>query len=79
MVMRNDEYVIEIRRKDGRIYYTYQKVDGRWRQDVVRGKAHDVTAEQVLNHLLPVLSGLKPDAEIVVRYEPAEGDEEARS
>lgn len=73
MVLRNDEYVIEVRRREGRVYYTYQKVDGRWRQDVVRGKQHQVTAEQVLNHLLPVLAGVKPDAEIVVRYAP-DGD-----
>ncbi len=72
MVLRNDEYVIDVRRRGGRVYYTYQKIDGRWQQHVARGKQHDVTAEQVLNHLLPVLAGIKPDAEIVVRYLPNE-------
>jgi hypothetical protein len=37
---------------------------------VVNGKIHDVTAEQVFNHLLPVLSGIKPGVEIAVRYTP---------
>lgn len=74
MVLRNDEYVIEVRRRGGRIYYTYQKIDGHWRQDVARGKQHVVTAEQVLNHLLPVLAGIKPETEITVRYEPKSGD-----
>jgi hypothetical protein len=68
--VRNDEFVIEVRRRGGRIYYTYRKAGGRWQQDVANGKTHDVTAEQVLNHLLPVLAGTKPQTELVVRHEP---------
>lgn len=70
MTLRNDEYTIEVRRRGGRLYYAYRKVDGRWRQEVANGKVHEVTAEQVLNHLLPGLAGVKADVEIVVRHVP---------
>jgi hypothetical protein len=67
MTLRNDEYVIEIRHRGGRSYSRYRKVDGRWLQEVVSGKLHTVTAEQLLNHLLPVLAGIKSEVEVVVR------------
>ena len=75
MTLRNDEYVIEVRRRGGRIYYSYRKVDGRWLQEVVNGKVHEVTAEQLLNHLLPALAGVKRDVEVAVRYMPDTADE----
>jgi hypothetical protein len=54
MTLSNDEYEIEVRRKTGRVYYSYAKIDGRWRQTVVNDKVYEATTEQVLNHLLPV-------------------------
>ncbi len=33
--------------------HSYGKIGRRWQQHVVNGKVHDVSAEQVLNHLLP--------------------------
>ncbi len=69
-MLRNDEYVIEIRRRGGRVYSSYRKLGGRWRQEVVNGKVHDVTAEQLLNHLLPALAGVKPGLEVIVRHTP---------
>ena len=70
MTLRNDKYAIEIRHQEGRLYYTFRERDGRWRQEVVNGKIHDVTAEQVLGHFLSVLSGIKSGVEIAVRYTP---------
>lgn len=73
MTLRNDEFEIEVRRRGGREYYRFRKIGHRWQQDVARGATHTATAEQVLNHMLPVLAGIKPQAEVVVRHLPDAG------
>ncbi len=69
-MLRNDEFLIEVLGRGGRVYYTFRKLDGRWQQRVVNGKAHQATAEQVLNHLLPALAGVKREVEVTVRHVP---------
>lgn len=45
----------------------YKDKDG-WLKISARGRKFRMTAEQVLNHLLPALSGLKPNLAVKVDY-----------
>src|SRR6185436_21158473 len=70
MTLTNDSYVILIRSKTFTERYYRDKVG--WLKVSARGRKFRATAEQVLNHLLPALAGLKPGLSVEVEHhEPA--------
>jgi len=58
MRLTNDTYVILLGTKNFTERY-YRDQDG-WLKVSARGREFRMTAEQVLNHLLPALAGIKP-------------------
>ena len=79
MDLTNDSYTIVfyITRADGAIaterYYRDQRSANDtkcWVKVSTRGNAFRATAEQVLNHLLPALAGLKPRITVAVERHP---------
>jgi hypothetical protein len=64
MKLTNDRYVILINTKTSMERYYRDKTG--WVKMSTRGREFRATAEQVLNHLLPVLAGLKPGLAIQV-------------
>lgn len=69
MDLRNESYVILIRTKSATERY-YRTRRG-WVKVSTRSRRFDATAEQVLNHLLPALAGLKPGVTVEVKQRPA--------
>lgn len=73
MDLTNDSYVILISTKTFTERY-YRDTAG-WVKVSARGRTFRTTAEQVLNHVLPVLAGIKPTLAIKVEHmETATGD-----
>lgn len=66
MKLTNDSYTILIGTKNFTERY-YRDKKG-WLKISARGKTFRMTAEQVLNHLLPALSKIKPNLTIKVEY-----------
>ncbi len=66
MKLTNDSYVILIGTKNFTERYCRDK-DG-WLKVSSRGRTFRMTAEQVLNHVLPALAGIKPDLTIKVEH-----------
>ena len=66
MKLSNDTYVIWIRSK-GFAERCYRDQDG-WLKVSARGRKFRMTAEQVLNHLLPALAGIKPNLTVTVEH-----------
>lgn len=66
MKLTNNSYTIRIGTKHFTERY-YRDKKG-WLKVSARGKTFRMTAEQVLNHLLPALSGIKPNLTIKVDY-----------
>ena len=66
MKLTNDSYTILI----GTINFTerYYRDKKGWLKISARGKTSRMTAEQVLNHLLPALAGIKPNLKVKVDY-----------
>ena len=70
MDLTNDSYVIVISFKNSTERYYRDKAG--WLKVSTRGRRFRATAEQVLNHVLPALAGLKPNVAIkVVHREPS--------
>jgi uncharacterized protein YcgL (UPF0745 family) len=67
--MKNIDYVIYMSTKHGRTY-TYLKERDGWTQTAPTGIVRRASAEQVLNHLLPALSGDQPMTMRVERRSP---------
>ena len=65
MNLKNDNYVIYIGTKKFTEKY-YKDKEG-WLKESARGNKLRMTAEQVLNHLLPVFAGIKPN--LIIRVE----------
>jgi hypothetical protein len=65
MKLTNDRYVILIRTKSAMERYYRDKTG--WLKVSTRGRKFRATAEQVLNHVLPVLAGIKPSLSIQVQ------------
>jgi hypothetical protein len=65
MNLKNDSYVINIGTKNFTEKY-YKDQDG-WLKISAKGKIFRMTAEQVLNHLLPAFAGLKKN--LIVKIE----------
>jgi hypothetical protein len=66
MNLTNDSYVILI----GTTKFTeryYRDKEG-WMKVSARGRTFRMTAEQVLNHVLPALAGIKPNLNIKVEH-----------
>lgn len=66
MKLTNDSYTIFIGTKN--FTENYFKDKQGWVKISAKGKQFRMTAEQVLNHLLPALSGIKPGAIWKVEY-----------
>jgi|SRR6266487_2018718 len=62
--MRNTDYVIQIKTKSGRTW-TYRKEKNGWSQTASTGIVREITAEQLLSHLLP-LAGDQPSLSVTV-------------
>ncbi len=66
MDLTNDSYVILISTKNStERYYRY---GGGWVKESTRGRIFPATAEQVLNHVLPALAGVKPNLTVRVEH-----------
>jgi len=66
MKLTNDRYKIFIGTKN--FTEKYYKDKKGWLKISARGNKFRMTAEQVLNHLLPALSGIKPNIKVKVVY-----------
>ena len=66
MNLTNDSYVITIRTRTS--VERYYRDEAGWVKVSTRGRTFPATAEQVLNHVLPVLAGLKPNLSIRVEH-----------
>lgn len=66
MQLTNDCYRIQISGKAAKEFY-YRDTGG-WLKESARGRKFRATAEQVLNHVLPVLAGAKPNLRVEVEY-----------
>jgi hypothetical protein len=66
MKLTNDSYTILIGTKNFTERY-YRDKKG-WLKISARGKTFRMTAEQVLNHLLPALSGIKSSLSVKVEH-----------
>ncbi len=66
MKLSNDCYVILINFKTSTERYYRDKAG--WIKVSTRGRKFRATAEQVLNHLLPALAGIKPNVTVKVGY-----------
>jgi len=70
MKLTNDSYVILINTRTANERYYRDKTG--WLKVSTRGRTFRATAEQVLNHVLPVLAGVKPNLTIKVEYHECE-------
>ncbi len=66
MKLTNDSYTILLGTKNFTEHY-YRDEKG-WLKMSARGRKFRMTAEQVLNHLLPALSGIKQNLVLKVEY-----------
>ena len=66
MNLTNDSYLISMGTKNFTERY-YRDKDG-WLKVSARGRKFRMTAEQVLNHLLPAVAGVKPNLVFNVKH-----------
>ena len=66
MDLTNDSYVIVIGTKNFTERYYRDKAG--WLKVSARGRKFRATAEQVLNHVLPAVAGIKPKVTIKVEH-----------
>jgi hypothetical protein len=66
MKLTNDSYVVLIGTKNFTERYYRDKTG--WLKVSARGRTFRTTAEQVLNHVLPVLAAIKPNLTIKVEH-----------
>ncbi len=72
MRLTNDCYLVTLRFDSGVEHYFR---DGeRWTKVTARGRRMPATAEQVMNHLLPALAGVKPGIAVDVRHRDLDDD-----
>ena len=70
MKLTNDTYVILIGAENFTERYYRDKTG--WLKISARGRTFRMTAEQVLNHVLPALAGIKPNLSIKVEHHDPE-------
>ncbi|MDR3458529.1 MAG: hypothetical protein P4N60_13850 [Verrucomicrobiae bacterium] len=68
MNLTNDSFIILIKTKTWTERYYRDKAG--WVKKSTRGRKFRATAEQVLNHLLPALAGVKPNLIVEVKHRP---------
>ncbi|MDD1770755.1 MAG: hypothetical protein LUO79_06700 [Methanomassiliicoccales archaeon] len=68
MNLKNDTYVVMIGNKKGTVVEHYYRDEEGWVKITSRGREMRATAEQVLNHVLPAVAGLKPNVVIQVGH-----------
>ena len=66
MKLTNDRYVISIATSN--FTERYYRDEAGWLKISARGRTFRMTAEQVLNHVLPALAGVKPGVAITVEH-----------
>lgn len=66
MKLTNDSYTIFLGTKN--FTERYYRDKARWLKISAKGKEFRMTAEQVLNHLLPAILGLKPNITLKVEH-----------
>ena len=66
MDLTNDSYVIVIGTKNFTERYYRDKAG--WLKVSARGRKFRATAEQVLNHVLPAVAGIKPNVTVKVEH-----------
>ena len=69
MKLTNDRYIILIRTKH--LTKRYYRDKAGWLKVSARGRTFRMTAEQVLNHVLPAVAGIKPNLTIKVEHRDA--------
>ena len=75
MKLTNDRYVIRMGTKDF-TERSFRDKQG-WVKISARGREFRMTAEQVLNHLLPAFAGIKPN--LIVKVEHRDAPKSTRS
>jgi hypothetical protein len=71
MKLTNDSYVILMGTKN--FTERYYRDEKGWLKISARGREFRMTAEQVLNHLLPAVAGVKPNLILKVEHREARG------
>jgi hypothetical protein len=66
MKLTNDSYVILMGTRN--FTERYYRDEGGWLKRSARGRKLRMSAEQVLNHLLPALAGMKPNLVVKVEH-----------
>ncbi len=66
MKLTNDSYLISMGTKN--FTETYFREKGGWVKISAKGRKFQMTAEQVLNHLLPAIAEVKPNLTWRVEY-----------
>ena len=66
MKLTNDSYLILMGTKNFTERYYRDKTG--WLKVSARGRKFRMTAEQLLNHLLPALAGIKPNLTVTVQH-----------
>ena len=66
MKLTNDSYLISIGTRNFTERYYRDKTG--WLKVSARGRTFRMTAEQVLNHVLPAVAGVKPNVRIKVEH-----------
>lgn len=72
MNLTNETYLVRMSTKTGSELY-YRDEEG-WLKVSRRNRMFRMTAEQVLNHLLPALAGLAPNLTVTVEHYPSPED-----
>jgi hypothetical protein len=72
MKLSNDSYIILIGTKNFTERYYRDEIG--WLKVSARGRKFRMTAEQVLNHLLTTLAGIKPNLTVKVEH-PEQGSQ----
>jgi hypothetical protein len=70
MRLTNDSYVISITSTGGKTERYFRDHAG-WLKVSMRGRTFRMTAEQVLNHPLPAVAGVKPNLTLKVEHHSA--------
>jgi len=70
-IMKNDERIIYVCNRKGRILQSIRKVGDKWTQTIIsNGNVRTMTAEQLLSHLLSALAGVSVAKLKVIRLPP---------
>ena len=74
MKLTNNSYIISISAKNFTERYYRDKTG--WLKVSARGRKFRMTAEQVLNHVLPAVAGIKPGLTIKVEHQDSRSQNE---